>query len=469
MRSLSIAFALAIIGAAIAAPTSDATVPELSLIQSDEAVKNAEAAVDAKKVVQSMLETGSDASACQDLADAILTEVQDNIKHQEELLSYMPDGSACKSEGQDVVDAAQAAVDSAQTTKTSADAAAAAAASAPVDFGSYPLSSISLPSTCTQFENDPAYTAAMTTSQQAQNAATTAAAELTAAQNELESAQEAQANAIKKCECDAYTAYDAAYKAANTRSDEDLAAWKKGKHMQCVLAGTDPSACDVGSPPEVKRCALAEGVDASSCSAMVDGCWPVGSRVRIKPGTRYAGQASGQCGTVTNMVCEGGDKLEDITFDNNYRNSYATTDFEPCPSEVLLQQDDTCKIGQIKAPTCVMNKCRVKMLVANKSNRRRTVSNDVTLQSYDQKSQYYGDLGTLKVDEIRAYGEGCNGITIYDDDKAKKVHNMDFPLGQGVSAANKWSKYALTSDLENDVKGIKISVQNKNPANCVKP
>jgi hypothetical protein len=202
---------------------------------------------------------------------------------------------------------------------------------------------------------------------------------------------------------------------------------------------------------------------------MVDGCWPVGSRVRIKPGTRYAGQASGQCGTVTNMVCEGGDKLEDITFDNNYRNSYATTDFEPCPSEVLLQQDDTCKIGQIKAPTCVMNKCRVKMLVANKSNRRRTVSNDVTLQSYDQKSQYYGDLGTLKVDEIRAYGEGCNGITIYDDDKAKTVHNMDFPLGQGVSAANKWSKYALTSDLENDVKGIKISVQNKNPANCVKP
>jgi hypothetical protein len=35
--------------------------------------------------------------------------------------------------------------------------------------------------------------------------------------------------------------------------------------MKCVLAGTDPSSCDVGSAPEVTKRALAEGVDASSC------------------------------------------------------------------------------------------------------------------------------------------------------------------------------------------------------------
>lgn len=261
MRSFSLAIAMAIISAAAAAPTADATVPELSLVQS----LNAKAAADAKNTVQQMLETGSDSSACKDLAGSILTEVEDNIKSQEELLSNMPDGSACKSEGQGVVDAAQAAIDSAQTMKSSADAAAATAASAPVDFGTYSLSSISTTS-CTQFESDPVYTAAVATSQQAQNAATTAAAELTAAQNELTSAQDAQAKAIKTCECAAFTAYDTAYKQANTRSDEDLSAWKKGKHMQCVLAGTDASACDVGSPPEVTKRTLAAGVDQSACA-----------------------------------------------------------------------------------------------------------------------------------------------------------------------------------------------------------
>ena len=97
---------MAIISAAAAAPTADATVPEarvhpsthtlargvssrvwnlqLSLVQSD-AFQNAKAAADAKNTVQQMLETGSDSSTCKDLADSILTEVDDNIKSQEEV------------------------------------------------------------------------------------------------------------------------------------------------------------------------------------------------------------------------------------------------------------------------------------------------------------------------------------------------------------------------------------------------
>jgi len=57
---------------------------QLSLVQS-EAFQNAKAAADAKKTVQQMLETGSDSSACKDLADSILTEVEDNIKSEEEV------------------------------------------------------------------------------------------------------------------------------------------------------------------------------------------------------------------------------------------------------------------------------------------------------------------------------------------------------------------------------------------------
>ena len=59
---------------------------QLSLVQS----LNAKAAADAKNTVQQMLETGSDSSACKDLADSILTEVKDNIKSKEEVRVPLP-------------------------------------------------------------------------------------------------------------------------------------------------------------------------------------------------------------------------------------------------------------------------------------------------------------------------------------------------------------------------------------------
>lgn len=187
------------------------------------------------------------------------------VKQQEELLDALSDGSDCQSEGQDVVDAAQSHLTEAQQTKTSADTAAATAASAPVDLGSMSLSQLGN-GQCVDLRNDPAFIAAKKMNDDAQAAATTAAAELTAAQNALSDAQEAQKEAIKACECKAHQTYESAYAKANTRSDEDLAAWKKGKHMKCVLAGTDPSSCSVGAPPDVTKRTLAAGVDESACA-----------------------------------------------------------------------------------------------------------------------------------------------------------------------------------------------------------
>lgn len=76
-----------------------------------------------------------------------------------------------------------------------------------------------------------------------------------------------------------------------------------------------------GAPPEPEE----EATPGQSA----DGCWPVGSRVRIKAGSRYAGQASGQCGTVTGETCVGKPHVS-IKFDNNYVNSYQGEDFVPC-------------------------------------------------------------------------------------------------------------------------------------------
>jgi len=269
MKSITIVLALAAISAVIAAPMApDAVVPETSLLQTA-AEANAEAWNNAKTAVATLLASGKDESACADLAGSILSEVQSVVKQKEELLATMADGSECPSEGQGVVDAAQGHLTEAQATKASADAAAATAASAPVDFGVYPLSNLAglANNQCSMFENDAAYAAAKNAADTAASAAATAAADVTAAETAVEDAKTSQKAAIEKCECDTYTAYEAAYKSANTRSDADLEAWKKGQHMKCVLAGSDPSACDVGSPPEVTKRALAEGVDASACAA----------------------------------------------------------------------------------------------------------------------------------------------------------------------------------------------------------
>jgi len=227
---------------------------------------DARAADDAKNTVETMLAAGSDSSACGDLADSIITEVKSAITQQEKVLDTVSDGSHCESEGQDVVEAAQKHLTQAQETKTSADTAASAAASAPVDMGTMSLSSLGN-AECVNHQNDESVIAAKKTNDDAQAAATTAAAELTAAKTALTDAQEAQKVAIMACKCEAYKTFEAAYTAANTRSDEDLAAWKKGKHMKCVLAGTDPSSCSVGAPPDVARRTLADGVSEKSCVA----------------------------------------------------------------------------------------------------------------------------------------------------------------------------------------------------------
>jgi len=206
------------------------------------------------------------------LADTIIAEVTSVVKEQEELLNALSDGSDCQSEGQDTVDAARSHQTQAQGAKTMTDTAAATAASAPVAIGSMSLSSLGN-AQCTDHTNDPAFIAAKKTNEDAQAAATTAAAELTAANTAVVDAEAAQKVAINACECEAHKTYESAYEKANTRSDEDLAAWKKGKHMKCVLAGTDPSSCSVGTPPDVTRRALAQGV-SESC---VDNVCPAGA------------------------------------------------------------------------------------------------------------------------------------------------------------------------------------------------
>merc|ERR1711871_1858117 len=234
--ALTLVFAFTMIGATMAAPAKTAS-------------HNHKAAEEAEKTITDMLKTGSDSSACADLADSLISTVQSDISDRIAIVAGLPDGSWCTTEGQGVVDAARSSVTEAESPAATAHEAASTAASAPVHFGSINLDSLGelAEGHCTSFESNPAYLAAKSEAEAAAGAAAEADA------------------AVEAAQCAAHGHAKAAYDEASTVSAEETAAWEKGKHMKCVLAGTAPADCDVGSPDVPAAPALAEGVTDEAC------------------------------------------------------------------------------------------------------------------------------------------------------------------------------------------------------------
>ena len=72
--------------------------------------------------------------------------------------------------------------------------------------------------------------------------------------------------AVKKCQCRTYEASSKAVKEANGKVAKDNAdTWNKAAHLECVLAGTNPTDCKVPPIPVVKAPTLTAGINADSC------------------------------------------------------------------------------------------------------------------------------------------------------------------------------------------------------------
>jgi len=220
---------------------------------------------EAQATVNSMIKSGKDEGACADLAAATIKEVEDAVDSQQKVLDSLDTGADCPNKGQGEVDSAESTLDGATKDKEAADAAAAAAAAADINFASRPLSQLT-PGQCGVFFSDPAYTSAVAAKEAAAGSASQAAAAVTAAEAGLESAKQAQQDAIKECQCSAKKAYAAAWEAANSNNDANEKAYTKGKHMACVLAGTPPASCNVGAIPTVTAVTLTAAVESATCN-----------------------------------------------------------------------------------------------------------------------------------------------------------------------------------------------------------
>ena len=228
---------------------------------------DAESAFDmASHEVTVLLQQGKDESACADLAKSLIDEVTNKVDSANKLLADLDDGSDCSSKGQDAVTTATTNRENAEKSATEAASAASAAADADVDFGSYSFSALT-EGTCTQFWSDPSFTAATEAASKAAKAKTDADATAKAMDTSLASAKEQAAKDVKTCQCAVRTSYNTAFAEATKKASDDAAAFTKGKHMQCVLAGTAAEACDVGDVPKVKEVSLADGVPAEVCTS----------------------------------------------------------------------------------------------------------------------------------------------------------------------------------------------------------
>lgn len=240
-------FALFAILAFAAAIPSDQVSPEDDLVQ-----VGVTAAEDAKATVDALMKSGKDQGACADLAASTIKEVNDSVDAQQKILDSLDTGADCGKQGQGPVDAANQAITDAQKAKSDADSGLASAHSAPVQFAAVPLDNLS-EGQCSVFFDDVAYTAAKQTLDAAQKAADEAAGAVTAAQSALTAAQDEQAKAIENCRCAAKKGLENAWEAATANNDSNQKAYAKGKHMECVLAGTSPAECQVGDIPAVTK------------------------------------------------------------------------------------------------------------------------------------------------------------------------------------------------------------------------
>lgn len=244
-----------------AAPTSsvgaDLIIPEGN--------DNARAA--ARASINELLQSGQDENACEELANQTIKQVEDTVNGEQKMLDELDDGSACPSLGQDAVDGAQKIFDDATKAKEDADEAHKAAQNADVSFAPKPLNTLT-EGQCDVFFEDPAFTEAVKAEMAAKSDAEKAAGEVTAADEALNAAKDAQAKAIKECQCKVRADYDKAWEAANKANDENKKAYTQGKHMLCIIKHM--GSCDVGAVPAVTPKTLAAGVPSSgdpSCPA----------------------------------------------------------------------------------------------------------------------------------------------------------------------------------------------------------
>jgi|ERR1711998_5000 len=261
---------LAFLALVVALPSPDTMVPEVTMTQQHHnQIQSAHhaAAEEAKATITQMVQAGQDDTACEELAETLLDEVQQMVDSQQSSLDALDTGADCQYEGQQELEDAQHALDNAKDAAEAAATRAAEKAGATVDFGLVALSSLHEESgvICGMPIQSSEYTNAKHAAAGAAAEASTAHSAIQGFQQALETAETAAQKAVKKCQCHTFFNYQTAFENAMSHTEANQKAWTKGKHMKCVLDTTPADECKTDDVPTITDVTLADGITGEDC------------------------------------------------------------------------------------------------------------------------------------------------------------------------------------------------------------
>jgi len=240
----------------------DETVPETSFMQVPEEYDAHAEAVSEIKFLQETEERSS--SACKSLATGTMSEINSSINTNQKMLNRLYTGSRCHLEGTKAEKAALNRKNAADKKLRDANSRFTAAGNAKVDFGRYSFSSLR-ENSCGAFYREGNYRRAKSNyntrkrqRSQAQGAARNAAKAYTDAKAAAKRAQ-------KRCRCRVQTEHRKNWSTANRNNGKNAKAWKKAKHMLCVLSGTAANRCSTGGMKSLRKPSLSASIRKERC------------------------------------------------------------------------------------------------------------------------------------------------------------------------------------------------------------
>jgi len=242
--------------------TEDEVVPEMSLIQAKEEYDAHADAVASLEFLQTT--EGRSKNACESLAKDTIKEIDNSIKTQQNMLNKLYKGERCHTEGKAAYDQAKRRKSDADRKLRDANKRLRDASNYQVDFGRYTFSGLREGS-CGTFYNDRAYVNAKSNYKRRQREQTQATgAQKTAVKNQND-ARAAHLKAVEKCRCAVKDQHAKGWTAANRNNANNAKAWKKAKHMLCVLADTPESRCNTGGLRRLSKPRLHSSVTNVRC------------------------------------------------------------------------------------------------------------------------------------------------------------------------------------------------------------
>jgi len=253
---------IAIIASVHAAPTPNDIVPETNFVEA--AATSAHAS--AKQIVTEMIQTGSDWTACEELANATRGEVTGDVTTKQDMLDNLDKGCSCAGLGQDEVSRTLSEMNAASTAVTVAEASLDIATNAQVQLASQTFQSLQ-DGACDWIVTDVSYETALATYTKAVNTLATARKTYSLSIIAHTDAVTEAARLKLECECATQSAHATAWADANADNDANAAAWAQAHHIDCVVQSISEADCTFGPAPGLTQPTLCDNIESVSCAA----------------------------------------------------------------------------------------------------------------------------------------------------------------------------------------------------------